>query len=416
MDTLQEETHTKAEAQQPVPQPIQASDNETNYGKKRTLWWLSGVIIAIGLIWIFLWVFYFRFHESTDDAYANGNLININPAVPGSVVAFFADDTDLVVEGQLLVLLDRTDYQIRYENALASLAQSVLQVRQLFAQVEAQRANMESKHRAFTKAQYDYQNRAQLIGSKAISNEDYVHSMDDLFIAEMNYKQALFQFQAALDAVGNTSLEEHPLIEDQKARVRDAFYSLQHCAVYAPATGYVAQRQVDVGEWVQPTTAMMAVIPKDYVWVDANFKETQLKYMRIGQPASVWLDLYGSSIKYEGKVLGIASGTGSVFSLIPPQNATGNWIKIVQRLPVRISLDPEQVKKFPIRLGLSAEVNVNITEQNLPMLAIVPPTQPVGTTSIFDLRLEQVDKTIDEVIQANLKKDRPKEQETDGIR
>lgn len=370
--------------------------------RQRAMFWITLIFVILALAWICLWIFYLRFYESTDDAYANGNLINVNSAIPGSVIAFYADDTDLVEQGQLLVRLDETDYKLKYEKELASLASVVLQVRQLYNNVHVNQAAVEARRAAMKKAKYDYDNRMKLIDSKAISNQDFTHSKDDLSISEMELKQAEYQLQIALDAAGNTAIEKHPLLEQQRENVRIAYYNLKHCSIYAPATGYIAQRTVNVGHWVNTTTDLMGIIPINYVWVDANFKETQLRKMRIGQPATVRLDIYGSGIKYQGKVLGIASGTGSFFSLIPPQNATGNWIKIVQRLPVRIALDADTVKKFPIRLGLSALVDVDISNTDLPMLARTPPKEPIAKTHIFDIDFEEVNKIIEEVIEANL--------------
>lgn len=368
------------------------------------LWWFTAFLLVAGILWLAYWFFYLQYHESTDDAYVNGNLININPAISGSVIAFFADDTDLVKEGQLLVSLDMTQYQIIYNKALSTLASTVLQVRQLYDQVNIARANLQNKETALANAKFDYENRLHLVDSQAISNQDFVHSKNTFNISELEYKQAKYQYEAALAAVGPTSLRNHPLIEEQKKNVYSSYYHLKHCSVYAPATGFVAKRTVDVGNWVNPTTPLMAVIPLNYMWVDANFKETQLSDMRIGQPAAVWFDLYGSSVKYNGKVLGIASGSGSVFSLIPPQNATGNWIKIVQRLAVRISLDPETMNKFPPRLGISANVDVNITDTNLPILAITPPEKPVGTTQVFEINFEEVEKLVEHIIESNSSK------------
>lgn len=376
-----------------------------NRSRRKTIFWFSALLLLIGILWFLWWFFYLRFHESTDDAYSNGNLIRINSAVPGSVIAFFADDTDLVKQGDLLVKLDPTPYQVTYENELASLAAVVLQVRQFYTQVPVSQANVENKQILLGRARYDFENRQALSGTLAISNEDYIHSSDDLRLAESNLKQAEYQLEVALDARGNTSPEQHPLIEEQKAKVRDAFYNLEHCSIFAPTTGFVAQRSVNVGEWVSPSINMMSVIPKDYVWVDANYKETQLTYMRVGQPVEVWFDMYGSHVRFDGKVLGIASGSGSVFSLIPPQNATGNWIKIVQRLPVRISLDPDTIKDFPVRLGISAQVNVNITDQSLPFLVEIPSREPVCTTPIFELDFTKVDQLMDEIIRKNLERE-----------
>lgn len=390
-------------APQPVnPSPPPSADaTPPTRARAHALWWLTAVFLIIGGAWAAYWYFDLRFRESTDDAYANGDMITINSAIPGSVVAFFADDTDLVEEGQLLVQLDTTYYQVEYDKALASLAEVVLHVRQLYDQVQVNRANIENKRAVWAKANFDYQNRLRLVDSQAVSNEDFIHAKDDLLIAETDLKQAEEQLKVSLDAVGNTSLETHPLIEQQKALVRAAFYNLKHCAIFAPAHGYVAQRSVEVGSHVTPLTALMAVIPTTHMWVDANFKETQLTHMRVGQPATVWFDLYGSDVKFEGKVLGIASGTGSVFSIIPPQNATGNWIKIVQRLPVRISLDAELLKKYPARLGLSAEVDVDITNRDLPYLAQTPSTKAIATTNVFELDFAEVNTLIEKIIKVN---------------
>lgn len=390
-------------------EPVEKSKTESAppqaNSRSHLLWWFTLALIVIGLAWLALWFFYFQYHESTDDAYANGNMININSAISGSVIGYYCDDTDLVEEGQLIVQLDPTEYQISFEKELANLANIVLQVRQIYNNVEVSKAQVESRRAALARAKFDFENRLRLhdIHPLSVSNEDFVHSQDDLLIAEAEFKLAERQLQSSLDAAGNTPMIHHSLIEEHKANVRDAYYKLQHCSIYAPATGYVAQRSVQVGQWITPVMDLLAIIPTDYVWVDANFKETQLTYMRIGQPATVWFDLYGSRAMFEGKVLGIASGSGSVFSLIPPQNATGNWIKIVQRLPVRIALDPKKVKEYPIRLGISAEIDVDITNQKLPRLAQIPSTKPVATTYVFDIDMSKVDKLIDEVIQKNLK-------------
>ncbi len=401
-------TSLTAENDAPSTNPShEPSAQADNHKRNHALWWFTFILIAATAAWFSWWFFYLRFYETTDDAYANGSMISINAAIPGSVVSFYADNTDLVNEGQLLVLLDSTKYQMEYDKAIAGLASTVLQVRQLYDSVDARRAAVASKRTMVERTRYDFQNRSGLIGSKAVSNEEFSHSKDDLSVAELNLKQAESELKVALDATGNTPLEKHPNIEQQIATVKQAYYNLQHCSIYAPATGYVAQRAVEVGQTVTPNTAMMAVIPTDYVWVDANFKETQLAHMRIGQPATVKFDIYGSDVKFEGTVIGIASGTGSVFSIIPAQNATGNWIKIVQRLPVRISLDAKMLKDYPIRLGISAEASVDIANRDLPMLAPTPSTKAVASTPVFDIHLEKVNKVINDVIRANLNQEKP---------
>jgi membrane fusion protein, multidrug efflux system len=406
VETMQED---EVATQQPLPSETEQSTSalETpphkNGKRNRLLWLFTFIIIFVALVWLLLYIFYYQYHQYTDDAYANGNMITINPAIPGSVVAFYADNTDLVVQGQLLAELDKTSYQVSYDHSLEALAATVLQVRQLYDDVTANRATLENRAITLARAKYDHDNRAKLVDSEAIAKEDFVHSGDDVSTAQAAYKEAEARLAASLAAVGNTTIEEHPLLRQAKSNVRNAYYSLMHTAIYAPSTGYVAQRTVDVGQWVTPVTPLMAVIPTDYVWVDANYKETQLTYMRVGQPATVTFDLYGSSVVFNGKVLGIASGSGSVFSLIPPQNATGNWIKIVQRLPVRISLDPDQAKKYPVRLGISAEVDVDITNQDLPMLASQASLNPVAITDVFDIHLNKVNQLIDKIVQENLK-------------
>jgi membrane fusion protein (multidrug efflux system) len=371
--------------------------------RSKRLWQFSGLLLALAFFWFLYWFFYLQYHEWTDDAYANGSMININSAVPGSVIAFYADNTDLVSQGQLLVELDKTDYKIAYNKTLSTLAATVLQVKQLYDTVLVNQSRVENAQIALARATFDYENRLSLVELGGVSREDFVHSKDTFLQAEILLELAKRELQVALDARGNTPIDTHPLIEEQKAQIRKAYYNLHHCSIFAPVTGYVAKRSVEVGMHLSPTTNLMAIIPQDYVWVDANFKETQLTRMRIGQPATVTFDIYGSDVIYKGTVLGIASGSGSVFSLIPPQNATGNWIKIVQRLPVRISLDPEVAKKYPSRLGISASVNVDITNQDLPMLATAASTKPVEITQVFNIDFTEVNKEIDEILHEKLK-------------
>lgn len=410
---MTEATGNKNAAEKPSQKPLEDSNNhiqsQGNHSRKRALWGFTLLLLMLGLAWFCYWYFYLRYYESTDDAYANGNFINVNSVISGAVVAFYADNTDLVKEGQLLVELDRTNYQAIYNQELAKLASVTLQIRQLYDNAQINRELIKNRRTILERREFDYQNRLKLQKSnpEAVAQEDFVHAQQDFFGAQYLLHQAESQLAASLAAIGNSRPENHPLIEQQKENVRIAYYNLKHCMIYAPQTGYVAQRSVEVGQWIRPITNLMAIIPTKYVWVDANFKETQLGNMRIGQPAVVWFDLYGSKVKYEGKVIGIASGTGSVFSLIPPQNATGNWIKIVQRLPVRISLDPETIQHYPVRLGISAEVDVDVTDQNLPFLSPTPPVQSVAKTDVFDIHMKKVDQLMDQIVRENL--EAPKE-------
>lgn len=377
------------------------SNSTTN--RSRTLLKFSFLLIVLLGGWFLVWFFYLSHYESTDDAYANGNMVNINAVVPSSVIAYYADITDLVAEGQLIIELDRTEYELLYEKQIAALFETCLEVNKIYDTVKTNMADVEAKKAIWSKAKYDYDNRSKLVDSGAISNEDFIHARDDLLIAEWNFKQAGGQLQISYDNAGKTPPQEHPLIEQRKSELKEAYYKLQHCSIYAPTTGYIAQRSTQVGQTVNTNTILMAIVPMDYMWVDANYKETQLAKMRIGQPATVYFDLYGSDVEFHGKVLGIGFGTGSVFSIIPPQNATGNWIKIVQRIPVRISLDPEQMKKYPVRLGITANVDVDTTNTDLPIIASIPSTAAIRTTKIFNIDFTPVNALIDETIKTHLK-------------
>lgn len=375
---------------------------DTNQKRNKTLIGLTIVIFSLALIWFLLWVFYLRFYESTDDAYVNGSLVNVTGVVPGTPIAFFADNTDFVAQGELLVSLDPTDYKIAYEKELKTLATTALQVQQLYEDVQVAEASVARALAVLDNARYDFDNRHQLVGIEAVSNEDFVHAKYGVQIAEADLKKAQQEWTRALAAAGTTPPHLHPLIEAQKNAVRSAFYRLQHCQIYAPISGYIAQRVVEVGQWSSAGKPLMAIIPQDYMWIDANFKETQLANMRIGQPATAQVDLYGNAVTFQGKVLGIASGTGSVFSAIPPQNATGNWIKIVQRLAVRIGLDSKQLAEFPLRLGLSSYVTVDIARSDLPTLAEIPKTKPVATTDVFSIDFGEVEQVMQAIVQQNL--------------
>lgn len=376
--------------------------NEIQPKRSKFLIWITIGFIFIAFLWICYWYFFLRNHESTSDAYVNGNLININSVIQGSCVAFYADDTDLVNEGQLLVQLDSTKPQLDYETQLANLAATALKVKQLYSEVNVNRAILKTREAAFRKAEFDYQNRKNLVDAQAISTEEFIHSEETYQSALHSLKEAEYQLQVSLDAAGHTRPEQHPLIEEQKEMVRAAYYTLFHCRIYAPATGYVAQRNIQVGSSVGPARNLMAVISADAFWVDANFKETQLSDIRIGQPAEVTFDLYGSDVKFKGTVIGIASGTGSIFSIIPPQNATGNWIKVVQRLAVRIGLDPEMIKQYPLRLGLSATVDIDTSQQDLPVLAQEPSKKQVMETEVFHIPMKEINQIINRILHDNL--------------
>ena len=360
------------------------------------------IFLLLGIAWLIYWLAWGRFHEYTDDAYVDGNNVVLTPQIPGIVVSFSAMDADFVPEGRILVELDKTDASISLDKAIADLGNAVREVMRMFEEVKQYEAMIAMKKAEFIKAAQDYEHRKNLIDEGGVSREDFEHSQAAL---EANYADLVATehvYIAALAQVENTTVENHPLVDQMKNRVRDAYVFYQRCTIKAPVSGIVAQRTIQVGEQVSPGQPLMALVPIDQMWVTANFKEVQLGDMRVGQPAKIRSDIYGGKVDFEGRIAGIGGGTGSVFSVLPPQNATGNWIKIVQRIPVRIVLDQEQVKKFPLRLGLSMDVTVNIEDTQKPFFPDVRPDCPLFETEVFSTQEEGAEPLITNVIMANL--------------
>jgi membrane fusion protein (multidrug efflux system) len=324
-------------------------------------------LISLGLVAIFgallyggYWLLVARHHQSTDDAYVNGDLVQITSEVPGTVMALAADDTQGVGRGQILLELDPADARVAMSNAEARLARAVREVRTLFATAGQLRAQITSREIELKRAQDDYHRRSSLLQDGAVSSEELSHTQDNIAQIRSNLIEAREQLEATRVQIDGTTAATHPLVLAAEAAVRDAALALRRTRISAPVAGVVARRSVQVGQRVAPGTPLMAVVPLDDVWIDANFKEVQLKDMRVGQPVEVRVDLYGRGVEYRGKLVGVAAGSGSAFALLPAQNASGNWIKIVQRVPVRIALDPQQLRAHPLRVGLSTTVTVDV--------------------------------------------------------
>jgi membrane fusion protein (multidrug efflux system) len=381
------------------PAPLPPNDNRK---RNRAIMITVLIFVFIGAVWFAYWLFYGRFHRYTDDAYVDGNNVVLTPQVPGIVVSFSVNDADYVPKGRILVELDKTDAKIALDKAIADLGSAVRQVMQMFEQAKQYEANVAMHKAEFVKAAQDYEHRKHLIDEGGVSREDFEHAEAALQANFADLIAAEHQFIAAFAQIENTTPENHPIVDSAKNRVRDTFVFYQRCTIKAPVSGLIAQRTVQVGEWVDAGQPLMAVVPLDQMWVNANYKEVQLTKMRVGQPASVRSDIYGREVHYHGKVVGIGGGTGSIFSVLPPQNATGNWIKIVQRIPVRITLDPEQIKQFPLRLGLSMEVTVDVTDTQKPYVPEARPEGPLYSTEIFETQECGAEELIAEVIAANL--------------
>ncbi|WP_175777550.1 efflux RND transporter periplasmic adaptor subunit [Burkholderia anthina] len=382
------------------PQQNAASAQPQNNGKRKRMMTLLIAVIVIAAIAYGLYYFLVaRFHEETDDAYVNGNVVQITPQVTGTVIAVKADDTQTVKAGDPLVVLDPADSQVALQQAEANLAQTVRQVRGLFVNDDQYRAQVALRDSDLSKAQDDLRRRLAVAQTGAVSQEEISHARDAVRAAQASVDAAQQQLASNRALTANTTIASHPNVLAAAAKVRDAYLANARNVLPAPVTGYVAKRSVQVGQRVSPGNPLMSVVPLNAVWVDANFKEVQLNHMRIGQPVELTADIYGSSIVYHGKVVGFSAGTGSAFSLLPAQNATGNWIKVVQRLPVRIEIDPKDLEKHPLRIGLSMQVDVNIKDERGDQLANAQNT--VYETNVFAKYGDEADAEIARIIAAN---------------
>ncbi|GJH11707.1 MULTISPECIES: efflux RND transporter periplasmic adaptor subunit [Caballeronia] len=369
-------------------------------GKRRRLMTLIVLVIIIAAVAYGLYYFLVaRFHEATDDAYVNGNVVQITPQVVGTVISVNADDTQTVKVGDPLVALDPADSKVALDQAEANLAQTVRQVRTFFVNNNQYEAQIALRRSDLSRAQDDLKRRMQVAQTGAVSQEEISHARDAVRGAQAALDSAEQELASNRSLTANTTIADHPNVLAAAAKVRDSYINFARNTLPAPVTGYVAKRSVQVGQRVSPGNPLMAIVPLNGVWVDANFKEVQLKHMRLGQPVELTADLYGSSVVYHGKVIGFSAGTGSAFSLLPAQNATGNWIKVVQRLPVRIQLDPKELEQHPLRIGLSMNVDVTIKNEEGGQLGNAQNT--VYQTNVFDNYGAQADQEIARIIQQN---------------
>lgn len=375
----------------------------TNKSRRIGLALLALAVLAGALGYGAYWFGYARHFEGTDDAYVNGDVVQISSQEPGTVLAVHVDDTQPVAVGAPLVDLDPADAQIAMGNAQAELARTVRQVRALFAQVEQLRAQIAQRQSALATAEADLRRREGLLADGAISGEELSHARDNVTGLHAALTGARQQLEQTLAQTQGTSIETHPQVLAAAAAVRTAALALHRTHLSAPVAGLVAKRTVEVGQRVAAGAPLLAVVPLDDVWIDANFKEVQLARMRPGQPVSVTVDVYGSGVTFHGHLVGLGAGSGSAFALLPAQNASGNWIKIVQRVPVRILLDPQELRGHPLRVGLSAHVSVDLrnadgADSPPGQLAVRNHPQPVQQSAGDDPAIEQ---TINRIIAEN---------------
>ena len=386
-----------------------------NPQRRKALTALAAVVVLAGGAWgVYEWLVASHY-ENTDNAYVQGNVIQITPQTGGTVMSILADDTDFVQAGAPLVKLDPADARVALEQAEANLAQAVRQARTLYAnngslaaQINLRQADVAKAQSDINRAQDDLRRRQALTGNGAVSKEELNHAQSQLdsartalAAAQAGVVSAREQLASNQSLTQGVALDQHPNVLAAAAKVREAYLADRRTALPAPVDGYVAKRTVQLGQRVEPGTALMAVIPLDQLWIDANFKETQLHNMRIGQPVEIESDIYGSDVKYSGSIDSIGAGTGSAFALLPAQNATGNWIKIVQRVPVRIHINADQLAQHPLRVGLSTVVDVNLHDQSGPVLAQQPPQKATFTTNVYEKQLADAEALIARLIDSN---------------
>ncbi len=388
---------------------------QDNPARKKALTAVAATVAVAGLVYGAYWALLLNHYESTDNAYVQGNIVQLTPQVGGTVVAINADDTDHVQAGQLLVRLDPADAHVALDQAEAQLAQTVREVRTMYAnnstlaaQIAAREADLARAQNDLLRAQDDVSRRAQLVTTGAVGNEEFNHVTSQLAASKSSVAAAQSAVLAAREQLASNqtltdgiAVERHPNVLRAAAQVREAMLALKRTDLLAPVDGYVAKRSVQLGQRVQAGAPLMSVIALNQVWVEANFKESQLQKLRLGQPVTLAADVYGTRVDYHGVIEGLGAGTGAAFALLPAQNATGNWIKVVQRVPVRITLDAKELVEHPLRVGLSMDAKVDVSKTEGRMLADVSRV-PVGVqTSVYEQNNADADAQVRKIIAAN---------------
>lgn len=385
-------------AQQDKQAPTAATNS--NAGRTRSLIAIAAACVVGGAAYAAWWMNSGRYFQETDDAYVAGNVVQITAQVAGTVVGIQADDTQQVKAGQALIQLDGSDARVALDQAEAQLAQAVREVRALYASGSALEAAQRQKETDLARAKDDLARREKLANTGALAAEELAHAKDAVRAADAALQTAREQLGANQAQTKGTRIETHPQVQRAAARVEEAYLAFSRNNVPAPVDGMVARRSVQIGQRIAPGAPLMAVVPLDQVWVDANFKESQLQSMRLGQPVSLHADVYGKAVEYHGHIAGLAAGTGAAFALLPAQNASGNWIKVVQRVPVRIALNPKELAEHPLRVGLSMQVEVDTHDGGDGPLGAAP-AAPVASTTVYADQAKAARARIQAIISAN---------------
>ena len=377
-----------------------SSNNKSQQRKKGlSIFILLLLLIAIGSA--AYWFFFIKGFEETEDAYVSGNQVMVSAQVAGNISKINVDNMDPVQAGDVLLELDDTNTKLSFEQAKSNLANAVRQISQLNYTVKQLKSAVRANEITLAQAQGNLNRRVQLVKDGAIDKESFQHAKEAVELAKANLATSQNQLEANQALLLDGPLSEQPQIQSAVSNLKQAWLNLERTKIRSPIKGYVARRNAQVGQAVSVGGALMAVVTTDQMWLDANFKETQLTHMRIGQPVEIHFDLYGKDKTFNGKVVGIEMGTGSAFSLLPTQNATGNWIKVVQRVPVRIQLDPQQLIENPLRIGLSATVKVNVTDSQGETLRDQAPATTLYSTNVLQYDESAVNNLIESIIRDN---------------
>jgi membrane fusion protein (multidrug efflux system) len=346
------------------------TDTTNAPNQQRRFWFiiLGAVILAAALIYGVYWLLYARYFESTDDAYVGGNVVAITSKENATVLALHADNTQTVRQGQLLIEMDPAIATVNLQATQANLARVVRSVKAQFSKSDSGAAQLNQAKVALAQAEDDYARRQKAFDTQSVSGEELAHARDAVAAARAAVSSAEGGLQQTNASIEGTDIAHNPEVLAAEAQLRSAAIVFGHMRIIAPLDGVIAQRTVQAGQQVAAGTPLMAVVPLANVWIDANFKEVQLARMRVGQPVSVKADIYGGGVTYHGHIEGLGAGSGSAFALLPPQNASGNWIKIVQRVPVRVALDPKELAAHPLRVGLSVTVDADVRDQSGPLV------------------------------------------------
>ena len=418
----------------PEPAPTPATTHSTTQlpaksKRKKNLLLFTLIVLAIAAVTLWLYVTQWRYQVSTEDAYVSGNQVQINAQISGTVTAIGVNDTDMVKAGQTLVALDQADNGLALETAKAQLRTAIRQYKTQTATIQQADVNIsqaqtamnevqsqiESAKIALLAAQSDYQRRAALMASQAVSQEEVQHAADTVKKAQAQLDAAVAKQATARSAVvtaqaqrnvtianlGKNDVLSQPAVQTAMANIQTAWLNLNRTQIVAPIDGQIAKRGVQLGQKISAGTPLMVIVPLHDLWVDANFKESQIKDIHLGQAVNLTSDIYGKKVIYHGKVIGLSAGTGSAFSVLPAQNATGNWIKVTQRLPVRIALDSKELQQHPLRVGLSMHAELDSRDQQgkpqvatatasaKPVAQLQPQVDMSGATKIIQQIIQQ---------------------------